>query len=58
VTLILGDVEIGLPDPLDTLVLTVAARPADCEVAQAERLRARADRWLSDLVGRGILRCV
>jgi len=41
VTLTLGDVEIGLPDPLDNLVQTTAARSADCDVAQAERLRGR-----------------
>jgi len=37
----LGDVEIGLPDPLDTLIQTTAARPTDCDGAQAERLRRR-----------------
>jgi len=37
VTLTAGDVEIGLPDPLDTLVQTAAARAADCDVAQAGR---------------------
>jgi len=37
VTLTLGDVEIGVPHPLDTLVQTTAARAADCDVAQAGR---------------------
>ncbi len=33
----LGDVEIGVPDPLDTLIQTTTARAADCDVAQAGR---------------------